>query len=112
MAMTLEGAGHEVSQAGSGREGVMLFHAHAADAIITDLVMPDDSLETIVEFCVQRPALPVILISGLAADSPRARGVAQMLGARRLLPKPFRLADLAAAATEVLAVESGRPIAT
>jgi CheY-like chemotaxis protein len=75
------------------------------------LVIEEDSLETIVEFCLQRPALPVILISGLAADSPRALGVAQMLGARRLLPKPFRITDLVTASAEVAGAESGRPLA-
>ena len=101
--VALETAGHDVVQASTGREGVSLFAKQGADVLITDLVMPTDSLESVVGLCHDYPALPIILVSGLAANSPRTVDVAETLRARRTLPKPFNLADLLVATDAVLA---------
>jgi CheY-like chemotaxis protein len=100
---TLENAGHEVMHAGTGREGVGLFKTRGADVLITDLVMPDDSLASVVELCHEHPSLPIILVSGLAANSPQTLDVAAALRVRRTLPKPFKLAELLQVTDSVLA---------
>lgn len=102
MAMTLESAGHTVVQAASGDEGVRIFKARAADVIITDIVMPKPSIEAIIEFRLERPGIPFIVVSGLTRHSPHTKEVAKLLHARRTLGKPFHLRDLLKAAEEVL----------
>jgi DNA-binding response OmpR family regulator len=109
---TLENAGHEVIHASTGREGVRLFEKRGADLLITDLVMPDDSLESVIELCHDHPTLPIILVSGLAVNSPRTVDVAAALRVRRTLPKPFKLAELLAVTRSVLAEENIRPLAS
>jgi len=103
IASTLNSSGHQVLQAGTGREGVMLFENHPIDVVVTDLIMPDDSLQAVLELHQQHPKLPFILVSGLAVNSPQLLDVAQTLGVRKILPKPFKLAELTAAANAVLA---------
>ncbi len=109
IAYALETAGHDVAQAGSGREGTMLFKSKPADVVITDLIMPSDSLETVIELRNEYPALPFILVSGLAKDSPQTVDVALALQARRTLAKPFNLAELLVVVTEVLEEEKLHP---
>jgi CheY-like chemotaxis protein len=102
IAFTLATAGHEVAQAGTGHEGARQFQQQKPDLVITDIIMPDDSLDTVLELRQEHPELPIILISGLAMDSPRTAAVAQALRARQILPKPFKLAELIAATATVL----------
>ena len=100
---TLESAGHRAMPAASGREAASLLRLQIPDAIITDIVMPDDSLEQVIELRQRHPAVPFIVISGLVEKSPQTEEVAALLKAKRTLPKPFRLPDLLAAVDAVLA---------
>ena len=48
--LVLEGAGHDVLEASSGRLGLELYRERSADLIITDIVMPEmDGLELMLE---------------------------------------------------------------
>jgi len=100
---TLENVGHRVTQAATGQEGVASFKQQPPDVVITDIVMPDDSIEQVIALRQQHPAVPFIVVSGLSAQSARSVDVAKLLGARRTLPKPFRLPDLLGVTDEVLA---------
>src|SRR5690606_21826390 len=80
----LEGAGYQVLEASSGREGAMLFRHCPTDVVITDLVMPDDSLGMVLAMRQAHPALPFVLISGLGLNTPLSREVAEALQARRV----------------------------
>lgn len=90
----LEGAGHEVLEASNGRLGLALYRAHAADLIITDIVMPEiDRLEMMLELTRNFPNVKVIAISGgLEGEVPLH--VAQMLGARQTFQKPLDMETL------------------
>lgn len=107
MAATLRRAGHGVDQAASGREAAALFHRQPAEVVITDIVMPDDSLEQVLALRIAFPAVPFIVASGMVSNSPQIRDITRLLDARRWLAKPFSLADLIAAAEGVLAERSG-----
>ena len=72
------------------------------DMIITDLVMPDDSLDHVLALRAEYPRLPLILISGIISTSPRLKAAAETLHAQQTLPKPFTLPELLAAAALVL----------
>jgi DNA-binding response OmpR family regulator len=86
---TLTPAGHEVWSAVNGKEGVALFHAHPADLVITDLLMPEqEGLETIRELRSVSSSLKIIAISG-AAPEWRVLEMAGRLGALKTLAKPF-----------------------
>ena len=103
MVATLQSAGHEVLAAATGAEGVALFEGHRPDVVITDIVLPDDSLDQVFALRRSYPDVPFIVVSGLAAQSPRTLEVATQLAARRMLSKPFGLPDLLGATDEVLA---------
>ncbi len=102
---TVQQAGHEVTQAVNGRDGVALFRQRRPDVLITDLVMPADSLELVLLLRHENPTLPIILVSGVDASSPLSRSATEALRAKRTLPKPVRLAELVQAASEVLTEE-------
>ncbi|MBI4625950.1 MAG: response regulator [Verrucomicrobia bacterium] len=105
---TLEHAGHVVDQAASGCEALALFRQRPADVVITDIVMPDDSIVEVIALRNEFPLVPFIVTSGLVANTPRTKEIEQFLGARRMLPKPFNLADLLGVADEVLAEQDAR----
>jgi CheY-like chemotaxis protein len=99
----LRGAGHEVSEASNGCEGVQMFKQVLFDLVITDIFMPEeDGIETIFELKSTAPAVKVIAISGggrwvqhgraLRADEPLE--MARHFGADRVFKKPVKLQKL------------------
>ena|SRR5947208_16513251 len=65
IARILNGAGHEVHEAGNGRDGIALFHRVHPAFVITDIVMPDmEGIEMIRELRRQAPTIPILAISG------------------------------------------------
>ena len=101
--------GHRVTEAADGSEGLRRFAEEpAVDLVITDILMPErEGIETIIELRRRHPALPIIAISGGSATTAR-EGVlesADLLGATRVLPKPFALEQLRAMVHGLL----GRP---
>jgi CheY-like chemotaxis protein len=98
----LESAGHQVSLAPNGEEGVRAFKAHGADLVITDLYMPgQEGFETIVELRRRFFDLPIIAISGKPEAGPML-AIAKHLGAVLVLQKPFSAEQLLRAVAQVL----------
>lgn len=96
----LEDEGYRVLTAANGRQGLERLHAHGADLVVTDIMMPVLSGFDLIKALRADPRyqqLPVIATSG--ALQPDA-------ALRRLftgfLAKPFRLADLLAAVQQCL----------
>src|SRR5215207_7550340 len=86
----LTGAGHKVTEATDGQQGVELARSSSFDIVITDLVMPvQEGVETILTLRRERPRLPIIAISGGVSRSKLYLDIAGKIGARRILPKPF-----------------------
>jgi len=100
----LEGAGHEVMEAGNGREAMKLFEANPTSVVITDLVMPEqDGLETIRELRRRFPTVKIIAVSGAQQKlNLELLYVAEKLGALRTLEKPFDIRKLVALVEELL----------
>ena len=75
----LEAAGYEVLPAADGREALrILAHAERIDAVVTDVQMsPMDGLEltAAIRRSERHPHVPIVLVTGLASDDDRARGV-------------------------------------
>jgi PAS domain S-box-containing protein len=84
----LTGAGYLVTEAGDGKIGMREIERQAIDLVITDLVMPEkEGLETLQCLRVERPELPVIVISGAFGGS--FLKTARRFGAVATLPKPI-----------------------
>lgn len=99
--MMLESAGHRVEEATNGVEGTQRFLAHPADLVITDIMMPEqDGLETLLQLRTDYPDVPMIVISGEAAEH---LDLAHEFGATHVLAKPFRMANLLAVVKKTLA---------
>ena len=102
----LKAAGHEVSLAADGREGVERYCASPADLVITDLYMPNqEGLETIGELRRRFPEVAIIAMSGKAAALTML-SIAQKFGAIGILHKPFLTEELIAAVGKALGGKS------
>jgi DNA-binding response OmpR family regulator len=92
--ITLEEAGHQVTLAADGREGVQAYRTHKADLVIMDLYMPgQEGLETIKQLRMEFPDARIIAISGKPTGAAML-SVAQRLGAIDILQKPFLQEEL------------------
>ena len=92
----LEKIGYRSVTAADGAEAVELFRRHHADltAVLLDLKMPSmGGREAFLAMRAINDRVPVLICSGFG-DNEEAQGLIT-LGARGLLAKPFRLADLA-----------------
>lgn len=85
----LERAGHTVTGAPDGRQGLALYRAQPVDLVVTDLHMPElNGLDLILELTRAFLHVKVIAISG-THDPELSLDRAKLLGARQTLQKPF-----------------------
>ncbi|NWH09326.1 MAG: response regulator [Alphaproteobacteria bacterium] len=94
MSHVLSARGHEVQAAANGVAGSQLAETQAFDAVVCDLVMPDqDGIATIRVLRKTQPDPAIIAISGGmnqgAQSSMDYLRAAQLLGADASLKKPF-----------------------
>jgi len=103
--LTLIHFGHTVIEARNGKEGLELFKHANADLVITDIVMPEkEGLEVLIGLRERQvPPVKIIAMSGggrqKAADYLR---LAKLMGAARILAKPFSNEVLIAMIDELL----------
>ncbi len=92
LSLMLEKEGYSVLTAGTGAECMEMFHRHAPELVITDIVMPDTDGITLIKALKHADRqVKVIAISGGAvfiADSYLKE--AKLAGADFILPKPVR----------------------
>ena len=99
--LTLAYFGHTVIEARNGKEGLDMFQHANADLLITDIVMPEkDGLEVVMELRERHPSVKIIAISG--ADSGDYLDSARLMGAAKVLLKPFSSDVLMAAINALL----------
>lgn len=102
IAAALASVGHTVMAAKSAREALKLHAETPADLIITDLAMRDmDGIELLRRVRSSTPQTPVIAISGHRHGTIWLN-MAKMVGADRILAKPFSMQELADAVSRVL----------
>ncbi len=104
LSQTLAHFGHTVVKARNGKEGLAFVQHANADLLITDIVMPEmEGLELLMELRKRKPAIKIIAISGggrgNAADYLHT---AKILGAAKVLTKPFTNEALLTAINELL----------
>jgi CheY-like chemotaxis protein len=101
----LAGAGHTVIEARDGREGLELFEHVGADLVITDIVMPEkEGIEVLLTLRKVLPPVKIIAMAGGRRESAAAYlHMATLLGAAKVLEKPFAAGVLIAAIAELMA---------
>ena len=90
LTMSLGTAGHEVREAGNGREAIAVLAEHAIDVVLTDIEMPEMDGYALLEHRsgdARLKAIPFIVISGV--DDMDSIVACIKLGAEDYLPKPF-----------------------
>jgi DNA-binding response OmpR family regulator len=110
----LKQLGYDVTEARDGKQGLALFKAAGADVVITDIVMPEmEGMQVIRELRQIDPAVKIIAMSGGGRQSAQDYlKVARILGAVRILPKPFPSQILDATIREILAESPNPPQST
>jgi len=101
----LEAEGHEVVEAESGEQGLLMFRATAPDLIVTDILMPGLSgIDTIMKIRAEQPDAKIIAVSGGAGGLAAATVLsdAESTGADRGLAKPFRRTEFLNTVGELL----------
>jgi CheY-like chemotaxis protein len=95
-----------VTEAADGAEGLERYAALPIALVVTDILMPNrEGIETIIELRRRAPELPILAVSGGSLDSDRdgILASADLLGATRVLPKPFSLVTFRQVVAELLA---------
>lgn len=101
----LEDAGHSVSLAASGEEGIERLQGENVDLIFTDMKMPGMSgIEVIREARILRPGTPIVMVTGYATVDTAIE--AMKLGAFDYLQKPFRSNRIREILEEVRRIET------
>lgn len=97
-------AGYEVIQAENGNEALRQCQNVQPDLVLTDIIMPDkEGLETIQELLGLAPNMKIIAMSGGGKFGPNNYlPLAEKLGAKRTLQKPFMRDELLSTIMEVL----------
>lgn len=97
--------GHEAMEAEDGVHACEAYQDAEIDLIITDLVMPrKNGIEMIMQLKKSHPDVKVIAISGGSGFSGQIDllSVAQLLGARHIIKKPFTVDEIRAAVNDML----------
>ncbi len=96
----LEKCGYTVEEAIHGKDAIEKLDASAFELVIADIVMPErDGLEVIMYLKKRQPSVKIIAVS--APSNELFLRSASGLGADRVFPKPFQLADIADAVAEL-----------
>ncbi|EPR43998.1 response regulator receiver protein [Desulfovibrio sp. X2] len=105
MRLYLEQGGFEVVEAGDGMDGVRRYRQRPPDVVIVDIFMPrKDGIETIIDLRGLDPAAHILAISGGGEiGGMEYLSYAKVLGADRVLCKPFRREELISAVRETAA---------
>ncbi len=113
VAEALTSAGHRVDVAADGRQGLAAVRTTRFDAVVTDIIMPDqEGIETIRMIRRAEPELPILAMSGgglrLSLDLLQ---MAVAIGADDTLAKPFLPGELVRRVSALLARREGRLMA-
>ena len=94
--LALELHEHQALTADNGRQALAYLEAHAVDAVITDVFMPEmDGIETLAVLRKKFPDMRVVAMSGRPGVDYLA--IARELGVTHTLRKPFEISELLAA---------------
>jgi len=106
--LTLERAGHEVTEAEDGNQAVQKYDPASIDLVITDIVMPEkEGIETIMELRSLDAQVKIIAISGGGRINPDDYlNWARRFGVRHTFTKPVDRDQLLNGINDLLGLES------
>jgi DNA-binding response OmpR family regulator len=106
MSRILTAAGHQVTEAVNGLDGIKKFQSTPPQIVVTDIVMPDlEGIETIMKMrTIGSSKVGIIAVSGGGQHGRSSDYLlaARGLGADAILPKPFRPDELTALVDHLL----------
>jgi DNA-binding response OmpR family regulator len=96
-----------VLEAQNGKDAIVHFKPSVTDAVVTDLIMPEeDGLKVIMKLRELKPSLKIIAISGGGKAGPGSYlNLAKALGADAIYSKPFSINDMISRIEELLEIE-------
>ncbi len=100
IAAALEASGYRVITAADGEEGLELLLAERPDLVVLDLMLPRLHGMDVCAAIREHSQVPIIMLTGLAAEDYRVKGLAY--GADDYVTKPFRARELGARVRAVL----------
>ncbi len=98
----LEGHGHEVIEVVDGGQALEKLADGDFDLLLSDIVMPVmDGIALALKVTAERPGLPILLMTGFAAEKQRAHNLDALT--TEVLSKPFTMEQLVRAVDKALA---------
>lgn len=101
----LTDTGHEVLESEDGEQAIQILSDNDVDLVITDLVMPKLSgIQLIMSMQDEDSDIPIIAISGGGGITGRFDylPIAQLIGAERIIRKPFSMQEMSIAVTNAV----------
>ena len=93
--------GHEVTAAPDGLVALTHLAGERFDLLLTDIVMPGlDGIALALKVSKDFPAMPILLMTGFAAERQRAHNLEALI--HRVIAKPFTLSEICAAVEDAL----------
>ncbi len=98
----LERDGHEVTAVEDGSLALEALAKSGFDMLLSDIVMPElDGIALALKVAKDYPGLPVLLMTGYAAERQRAHNLDVLI--HKIVPKPFTLPEIREAVSQTLA---------
>ncbi|MDH5232928.1 MAG: response regulator [Gammaproteobacteria bacterium] len=97
---------HEIVEAENGEDALEKMKEHQIDLVLTDLVMPKkNGIDVIMHFKDNYPNVAIVAVSGGGGISGRFDylPIAQLVGAKAIISKPFEPSQLRSVVSEMLA---------
>lgn len=93
--------GHEVTAVGDGMQALDALKGSHFDMLLSDIVMPElDGIALALKVSMDYPELPVLLMTGYAAERQRAHNLDVL--SHEIIAKPFTLDDICSATDRIL----------
>ena len=96
--------GHDITAVGDGQQALNALEKGQFDMLLADIVMPQlDGIALALKAAKDYPDLPVLLMTGYAAERQRAHNLDALI--RDVISKPFTLQEIREAVRKMLAVQ-------
>ena len=94
--------GHDITAVGDGQQALNALEKGRFDMLLTDIVMPQlDGIALALKAAKDYPDLPVLLMTGYAAERQRAHNLDALI--QDVISKPFTLDEIREAVRKMLA---------